>query len=160
LQQFEACEMSRYAENTQVPVDRSKAEIERLLQRYNATEIASGWRSDKAMIQFRMNDRIVRFVLSLPALTDFTTTASGRTRRAGTGAVTHAWEQSCRQRWRALALTIKAKLESAESGIEEFETAFMGQIVMPNGRTIAEQILPTIAEAYETKKMPVALLDY
>jgi hypothetical protein len=59
-----------------------------------------------------------------------------------------------------LALTIKAKLESAESGIEEFETAFMGQIVMPNGRTIAEQILPAIDDAYKTKQMPVALLDY
>jgi hypothetical protein len=30
----------------------------------------------------------------------------------------------------------------------------------PNGRTIAEQILPAIADAYKTKKMPVALLEY
>lgn len=150
----------RYAEQTQVPVDRSKSEIERLLQRYGATEIASGWKAEKALIQFRMNERIIRFVLPLPAVGDFTQTPSGRRRRAGTGAVTSAWEQACRQRWRALALSIKSKLESAESGIEEFETAFMGQVVMPNGRTIAEQILPTIADAYSTRKMPVALLNY
>lgn len=150
--------MSRYAENTQVPVDRSKAEIERLVQRYGADEMVSGWREGKAMIQFRMNDRHVRFVLPLPLMTEFSKTETGRSRTGN--AAQQAWEQACRQRWRALALTIKAKLESAESGIEEFETAFMGQIVMPNGRTIAEQILPTIAEAYETNKMPVALLTY
>jgi hypothetical protein len=150
--------MSRYAENTQVPVDRSKAEIERLVQRYGADEMASGWREGKAMIQFRMNDRHVRFVLPLPLRSEFASTGAGRSRTAASAE--SAWEQACRQRWRALALTIKAKLESAESGIEEFETAFMGQIVMPNGRTIAEQILPVIDDAYKTKKMPVALLDY
>src|SRR4029453_1820841 len=85
----------------------------------------------------KMRDRYVRFVLPLPVLGDFTKTATGRTRRAGTGAVTSAWEQACRQRWRALALCIKAKLESVESGIEEFEGAFMAQVVMPDGKTIS-----------------------
>jgi hypothetical protein len=150
----------RYAEQTQVPVDRSKAEIEKLLQRYGATEFVHGWKQDKAMIQFTMNKRYVRFTLPLPGLADFTQTATGRTRQAGTGAVTAAWEQACRQRWRALTLSIKAKLESAESGIEEFETAFMGQIVMPNGKTVAEQVLPVIADAYETRKMPDLMLGY
>ncbi len=150
----------RYAQQTQVPVDRSKSEIDRMLQRYGATEFASGWKHDKATIMFKMMDRYIRFVLPLPTVGEFTKTQTGRTRRAGTGAVTSAWEQACRQRWRALALSIKAKLESAESGIEEFETAFMGQIVMPNGRTIEEEIRPMIKEAYETKKMPSLMLKY
>ena len=49
--------MNRFAADTQVPVDRSKAEIERLVQRYGADEMASGWREGKAMIQFKMNER-------------------------------------------------------------------------------------------------------
>lgn len=150
--------MSRYAENTQVPVDRSKAEIERLIQRYGADEMVSGWREGKAMIQFKMNERHIRFVLPLPSRAMFENTETGRMRTESSAR--QAWEQACRQRWRALTLTIKAKLESAQSGIEEFETAFMGQIVMPNGRTVAEQILPAIADAYKTKKMPLALLEY
>jgi hypothetical protein len=37
----------------------------------------------------------------------------------------------------------------------------MAQTVMPNGRTVAEQVLPAIADAYATKKMPAtALLTY
>ena len=149
----------KYAEQTQVPVDRSKAEIERLLQRYGATEFVHGWKADRAMIQFKMRDRYIRFVLPLPVLSDFTKTATGRSRKADTGAVTNAWEQACRQRWRALTLTIKAKLESVESGIEQFESAFMAQVVMPDGKTLSETLLPQIEQAYKTGKLP-PLLSY
>jgi hypothetical protein len=109
---------------------------------------------------FKMMDRYIRFVLPLPTVGEFTKTATGRRRRAGTGAVATAWEQACRQRWRALSLCIKAKLESVESGIEEFETAFMGQVVMPDGKTIEEAVRPMITRAYETGKMPELLLTY
>lgn len=149
----------RYAQDTTVSVEKSKAEIERLLTRYGATEFATGWRSEKAMIQFRMKGRWIRFVLPLPKKEDFKTTPSGR-RRRDESSTQVAFEQGCRQRWRALSLSIKAKLESAESGIEEFDTAFMGQIVMPDGQTMQEIALPQIARAYETGKMPVAMLEY
>jgi hypothetical protein len=150
----------KYAAQTAVPVDRSKAEIERLLQRYGATEFAHGWKQDRATIMFKMHNRYVRFNLPLPTVDEFTKTATGKHRKAGTGAVTHAWEQACRQRWRALTLSIKAKLESVESGIEEFESAFMAQVVMPDGKTISETVLPAIAEAYKSGKMPPLMLRY
>lgn len=149
----------RYAADTSVSVERSKGEIERLLTRYGASEFVNGWRSDKAMIQFKMNDRHIRFILSLPGKEEFRATPGGRRHRNDT-ATAVAWEQGCRQRWRALVLTIKAKLESAESGIEEFDTAFMGQVVMPNGKTMAEIAIPQIEQAYKSGKMPVALLEY
>jgi hypothetical protein len=149
----------RFAQDTTVSVERSKGEIERILTRYGATEFASGWKSERAMMQFRMNERVIRFVLPLPKKEDFRSTPSGR-RTRNENATLLAWEQGCRQCWRALLLSIKAKLESAESGIEEFETAFMGQIVMPDGRTMAEIALPQIALAYKSGKMPVALLEY
>lgn len=149
----------RYAANTEVSVEKSKGEIERLLTRYGATEFASGWKAERAMMQFAMNNRVIRFVLPLPKREDFRNTPSGR-RKRDDNATFLAWEQGCRQRWRALALSITAKLESAESGIEEFETAFMAQIVMPNGKTMEELALPQIKLAYESGKMPVALLEY
>lgn len=149
----------RFAQDTSVSVEKSKGEIERILTRYGATEFASGWKKERAMMQFRMNERIIRFVLPIPDKEEFRTTPSGR-RSRNENAVIVAWEQGCRQRWRALLLSIKAKLESAESGIEEFDTAFMGQIVMPNGKTMAEIELPRIESAYKSGKMPVALLEY
>lgn len=62
-----------------------------------------------------------------------------------------------RQRWRALLLVIKAKLESVENAIETFEESFLGQIVMPNDQTVATIIRPQIGEAYKTGKMPKQL---
>jgi hypothetical protein len=147
----------RYAQETTVPVDRSKAEIERLIQRYGATEFATGWKQERAVIQFKMRDRYVRFILPLPGKQEFEKTPSGRRTRSEHDAF-KAWEQGCRQRWRALALTIKAKLESVESGIEEFESAFMAQVVMPDGKTISEHVLPVIDAAYKSGKMPGELL--
>lgn len=155
----------RYAENTSVSVEKSKAEIEAMVARYGASEFASGWRAERAMIQFRMQNRVIRFVLPLPDKKEkrFTHIRRGRNSfdsiRSEAQALA-AWEQGCRQRWRALCLTIKAKLESAESGIEEFDTAFMGQIVMPDGKTMSELVLPQIALAYESGKMPALMLEY
>jgi hypothetical protein len=61
------------------------------------------------------------------------------------------------QRWRALLLVIKAKLESVESNIETFEHAFLAQIVMPNDQTVSEILNPIIAFAYKSGKMPKQL---
>jgi hypothetical protein len=62
-------------------------------------------------------------------------------------------QKTRRQKWRALLLCIKAKLESVASGIESFEEAFLAHVVLPNGQTVADHIAPRIAESYEGNKM-------
>lgn len=59
----------------------------------------------------------VRFVLPLPDPQDreFTHTPGRQTRRSESKRA-EAWEQACRQAWRALALVVKAKLEAIEGG--------------------------------------------
>lgn len=146
----------RYAQGTMVSSEKSKMEIERTLRRYGASEFVSGWNQDKAVIQFQMNDRRIRFFLPMPNRDDYRTTESGRERH-NEQAVEQAWEQAGRQRWRALALAIKAKLEAVESGITSFEEEFMAHVVMPNGQNLGAWIVPQIAEAYEKKKMPPLL---
>jgi hypothetical protein len=44
------------------------------------------------------------------------------------------WEQACRQRWRALALVVKAKLEAVQSGIATFEDEFLAYTMLPERR--------------------------
>jgi hypothetical protein len=68
-----------------------------------------------------------------------------------------AYEQAERQRWRALALVIKAKLEAVESGITEFEREFMAHIVLPGGGTVGDWMLPQIEQAYSSGQMPAML---
>lgn len=148
----------RYAQNTAVSSEKSKAEIERLLTRYGATAFISGWSGNQAAISFEMNQKRIKFLLPLPDKTskEFTHTPGRGNRRSEADAY-KAWEQSTRQRWRALALVVKAKLEAVESGITTFEDEFMAHIVMPDGKTVAEHAMPMIEAAYKSGK-PVALL--
>jgi hypothetical protein len=62
----------RYAAETSVPADRSRAEIESTLRRYGATKFAYGWvegdTGDQiAQLVFEAHGRRVRFRLPLPA---------------------------------------------------------------------------------------------
>ncbi|WP_210386043.1 hypothetical protein [Phyllobacterium sp. SYP-B3895] len=82
----------------------------------------------------------------------FTETPSGKWARTKDQQL-QAWEQACRSRWRALLLSIKAKLESVEAGIETFEDAFLAHIQMPDGLSVSEHVRPRIATAYETNSM-------
>jgi hypothetical protein len=136
----------RYASDTTVSVDKSKAEIERTLQRYKATQFAYGWDADRAMIGFRMGDRQYRFLLPLPDRADFARSPQGRARSSEVQ--TREWEQACRSRWRALLLVIKAQLEAVEVGIVTLEDAFLAYAVLPSGRTVSEEMQPQINEAY------------
>ena len=67
------------------------------------------------------------------------------------------YEQAVRQRWRALALVIKAKLEAVEAGISEFEDEFLAHVMLPGGQTVGEWMRPQVAEAYLTRQMPPML---
>lgn len=136
-----------FAETTVVSVDRTRAEIERLVvTKHKCRRFHSGMDFDNrtAMIQFETHDRIVRFVIVLPDPKKFY-----RQRE---------YEQAERTIWRAFLLVIKAKLEAVASKIATFEQEFMANIVMPNDRTIEQIVTPLIAAAYESRQMPKALL--
>ena len=152
--------MSRYAKDTSVSVSSSKVEIERIVERYGADQFMSGWTNEKAVIGFRMAGRQIRFILTMPSKDEptFHKTPTGKPRAEA--AALKEWEQACRASWRALALVIKAKLEAVESGISMFEDEFMANIVMPNGRTVGDEVRPLIATAYESGNMPALLPDY
>ena len=146
-----------YAKDTKVSESRSREEIERTLQRYGADQFMYGWDAQTAILRFRVNNRHVEFKTEMPSRSDpeYTKTPTGKT-RTQTAAIAE-WEKACRQRWRALALVIKAKLESVESGIEVFEEAFMPQILLPTGGSVGAFMMPQIERAYETSQMPSLL---
>ncbi len=150
--------MTPYAANTSVPVDRSKAEIESTITRYGAKSFASGWKDGEAVVSFEINTRRVLFRLPLPAKEDeaFNKTPGGRTRKAPAAAYA-AWEQACRQKWRALGLAIKAKLEAVQSGIAVFDEEFMAYIVVGDGRTVSDHLLKDFDKICHTGKLPPLL---
>lgn len=146
-----------YAENTNVSAHNSRAEIEKILQRYGADSFMYGWEITRAMVQFQANGRTIRFIVDMPSQDDpeFTSTPTGRSRSIAQSE--KAWEQGTRQIWRALALVIKAKLEAVDAGITEFDTEFLAHIILPDGTSVGDWVLPAVAEAYESGDMPKAL---
>ena len=148
----------RYATGTSVPADRSRVEIENILTRYGADQFMYGWEASRAIIGFRYSGKMVRFILPLPdpKSDEFHLTPSGKQRRTADGAK-RAYEQANRQRWRALALIVKAKLEATETGITTFEEEFLSYIVLPDNQTVGEYMLPQVEEAYRSGEMPKML---
>jgi hypothetical protein len=129
-----------FAHDTKVPIAQSRAEIERLLDRHHAKQYGTAVDYDQrqARVQFRLHERIVRFVITLP----------DSTRLRG-----ERLAQAERQRWRALLLVIKAKLESVENQIATFEEEFLAHIVLPNDKTVADYVIPQVAAMYQTGHM-------
>lgn len=117
-----------YAEKTKVPVSQSKGDIENLVNKYSAPDrpdFGIMQRGSAVQIAFVLCGRNVMFRMVVPDD-----------------------PQGERSMWRALLLTIKGKLESAERGIETFEEAFLANIVMPDGRTVSETTIPAIENHY------------
>lgn len=124
-----------YAANTQVPVERTKAEIEKLVKKYGAKGFAAGWHGDRAQLSFVAHERHIRFTIIMP---------------------TQA--QAARSRWRTLLLLVKAKLEAVDAKVATFEEAFVGDIVMPDtGKTVWEMAREPIALAYQGKPTPLLI---
>ncbi|HEV8653302.1 MAG TPA: hypothetical protein VG276_28885 [Actinomycetes bacterium] len=153
--------MPTYASKTDVPVAASVAEIQRTVERFGAEEFGYAVRRDAGMVEFISGGRRVRIVVPLPDrdAKEFTTYLRGGFRyERAEGEATKRWEQASRQRWRALALVVKAKLEAVEAGISTFEAEFLAQLVLPGGITFGQAVAPRLEEVL-AGSAPASLLE-
>jgi len=135
----------RYAEGTGVPVERSKAELERLLTRHGASQrgIMEDDAIGRAIVMFTLEGRQYRIDVPLPTRKEF----PEQRRR----------EQRTRERWRALILMVKAKLELCALGVSTVEREFLADLVLPDGQRLHAALINGIRKAYETGSMPPLL---
>lgn len=129
-----------YAKNTSVPIARSQDEIRRILSKYGGNTFAFADNPETAMVQFELNGKRIKYLIPL-----------------GQGDRKNNAAQVARAKWRCLVLVIKAKLESVASGITTLEQEFMSQILLPNGETVGDVVLPEIENSYNNKQMPPLL---
>jgi len=146
----------KYAEKTSVSAHRSIEEIDHILKRYGATQFATG-RDDegrRAIVTFKIKGIAYKLEIPLPDPKDFEFRISRGFKYKRTPLqITQLYEQSYKQRWRAMALVIKAKLEAAEAGISSIEQEFMQNILLPDGRTVKDVIIPQLAAAVQGGQM-------
>lgn len=121
---------TKFAARTKVPVEKTRLDIEQLVKRYGARGFVSGWQGQMARVEFLCQNRHIRFSVLVPEQ-----------------------DQPARQKWRALLLLVKAKLEAVDAKIATFEEAFFADIVMPEtGKTVWETAREPLRLAYETGK--------
>jgi hypothetical protein len=109
--------MKPFASNTRVPIERSRAEIERVIIKYGATRLATVYEGDRAMMAFEFGGHRVRFILPSPDRSIFSRQDS--------------YDKEHRRLWRAFALVIKAQLEAVVSNVFSFEDVFLAYLVEP-----------------------------
>lgn len=134
-------EFGMYARDTEVSVDRSQAEIGKVLTRYGATQrmTAVDDETGRALVGFRIKEVTVRLETPLPRLDAFRTTKrNGKEVERTPEQQRRAYEQESRARWRVVGLLLKAKLEAVELGYSTVEREFMADVVLPGGKTVAE----------------------
>lgn len=133
----------RYAAETEVPVDRSKRQIEDLLRSRQAEAYHTGWDATRDIIEFGWKGKQIRFVLPRPEAKDFCVSDRGYSRTQTQ--IRQAMEQADRQRWRALYLVVRAKIEAVEAGLAIFEEEFLSFIVVPGrNQTLGEILVPML----------------
>jgi hypothetical protein len=139
-----------FAEGTGVPVEKTRMDVERILKSYGATQwgVMSDEEKGVAMIAFRMGGASYRVELPMPlksAVADAIKKKPphgwyGRTDQGRAAFIDERHQQECRERWRAVLLTIKAKLEIVRIGASTVEREFMADMVLPNGATVGKTL--------------------
>lgn len=132
-----------YAADTEVPVERSRQQIEAMLRQRGCEGYASAWSKEGDRIEFAWKGLRIRFVLPPVDKEKHRYDAQARERKQ------QFWDKAVQQadrvRWRGLFLVIKAKLEAVESGISVFEEEFLAFIVDPaTDRTVGDHLIPQI----------------
>lgn len=149
---------SRYAESTTVSSGQSRLDIETILTKHGASAFGYATQNGRAEIMFDMNGRRIRFAVPLPdrGAAEFVLTPARRNRRTPEAAE-QAYEQAIRQRWRALYLVIRAKIEAVEAGITTFNDEFMAHIQLPSGERFGDVATVALDQAYATGTMPALM---
>lgn len=125
----------RYAEDTDVPEERSRGQIEHLLRQHGAVNVIVSSLDEPALllVQFTLDGLLIR--MSQP------------------GDVS---AQERRRRWRVLLLWCKARLEAVADGSSVLEQ-FTAWIALPDGATVGRWLAPQIDQIYSAGRMPLAL---
>jgi hypothetical protein len=114
-----------FAAHTKVPVETTRAEIDRLLGRHGATQrgVMQNDETKQAIVAFVIQGAKYRIEVPL---------ADKRGARFS--------EQVQRTRWRLVLLALKTKLELVALGVSTVEKEFLASLVLTNGKTVQENL--------------------
>ena len=140
-------------ENTEVPVSRSQEGIRKLLLENGATGIAFVSQSEplsegfEAMIPIDGKTYRVRIVAKVTKVEK----KPRRRRYAPAKSQVELQEAEMRRIWRVLFYHLKSVYEATTTGVMEFRELMLPYVVVKDGRTIAQHLLPQLDKAIESR---------
>ena len=133
--------MAKFAAGTSVSVSRSQGELKHLVcERWGATTYMMGEDSSRVVVQFQIDACNDELSATRPLNIRMEMPKGGKN------------DKEQREDWRAFVMVVKAKFVAIDSGISTIEREFLPDIVMPNGRTIEQNVMPALIEAQTTGK--------
>ena len=154
--------MSPYADGTTVTVEKSIAEVRRMLAANGATHYAYGSSPNGEVVQFAVDGRFYRFDVSAvdaKAMKADFLAENESAWNVKTRADRIAWDIRAqaehRRRWRARVLWLKALLEFMDE--VPLEQSLLANLVLPDGSTFGGWAADQIDAMYDGGKMPPLL---
>ena len=153
--------MPKYAEKTEVSVEKSQEELRHILRNHGASQIGVFENFGKGHygVFFRITESdiplAVKLLVPAPDESEFAFTPTGKERSKET--VQKAMDQEMKRKWHVLILLVKAKFETIDQGISTVKREFLSDIVLPDGRTVEQFLIPQIEHSYEKGSLPKLL---
>jgi len=143
----------RYAAGTDVSVEKSKAEADRIVRAHGASKVGVMTDGNGGVVLFELDGQAYKFEVANPDPRD----RAIRENKAGyvlpQGQITARYEAELRRRWRVLIIALKVKFEIVESGAATIEREFLPYAMLPGG-TVGELLEPELARARESGERP------
>lgn len=144
--------MRRYAQDTPVPISRSRGEIDSLLRSWGADGVqwTDEWTVGKITLRFIWpKDGVkyqARFVLQLPTDEQVRTDPALRNRwgEVAAGKLDKALAARGKSEHRLLLLWLKAAFNAVDAGLVSAEVLFLPFLEGSDGQTVAERALPNL----------------
>lgn len=154
-------------ETTSVSVDKSQAEIRKLLIDYGAARFLFGEEERDGVrwagIEFGHDGNVVR--MSVPLKTPDEKPLKAKAQRAVSRTyaqiLNEAYEQEAKRVWRVLYWSLKSRMVAVDEQLETFEQAFLAHLVDPaSGMTVWQALSPTFhAGAFKSGGLGLLALD-
>lgn len=146
-----------FAGRSDVAPESTRAEIESTLYKAGARKFLFATEPARSLFAFEHEGRRYRFIVTAARLEDrlVAWTSAGKPRLLQHREAARTKLE--RARWRTLLLSVKSRLACVEYGLESFEEAFLGNVVLPGGKTVSEEVTPRIEAAYESGQSPKLL---
>lgn len=108
----------------------------------------------RASIMFEVKGLTVVIEVPLPSSDDQEFRFTGRHVLRSVSSQEELFRKAVRQRWRALLLVIKAKLEAIDSHISTLEQEFGMFVQTPDGKSVGFHLIPKLKQIATTGKLP------